>query len=100
MIEKFQKKAKDLKLHLFAKWALSSLVDGVFLVLWVCVQWLVNQLISNLPLSWIDGWMLLLLQFLFAIATLVPIIAHVGVNVVRHIVHSWNAIQEEMKGVD
>ena len=100
MIDKVREKAKDLELHVFAEWALSSLIDGVFIVLWVGVQWAVDQAICYVPLARIDSYTLLVLQVLFAIATLVPIIAHIAVNVVRHVVKGYKAIQEEMKGPD
>lgn len=99
MIEKFREKANDLKLYVFAEWALSSLVDGVFLVLWVWGQWLIDQVICQVQLSWIDHYTLLMIQVLFAIATLVPIVVHSCVNLVQHVVQGWKAIQEEMKGL-
>ena len=99
MIQMFIKKANDLNLNVFAEWAVSTLADGAFLVVWVWVQWFVDQMISYFQLSWIDDWTLLLIQLLFAIGTLIPIVMHISVNMVRHLVEGWKAITVELKGL-
>lgn len=79
----------------FSSWVLSSLVDGVFLISWVWVQWLVGQVIGSLPLYGIDDWTLLVVQLLFAIATLVPIVAHICVTIIRTVIEAREIIRRD-----
>lgn len=67
---------KDLinQLRFFLFSIIASLIDTLFLVFWVILQWLVDiNIISKYQLSGIDSWVLIMFQVLFAIATLVPV---------------------------
>lgn len=71
---------KDLirELKVFTVWIFSSLIDAIFLALWVLVQWLVNgNVIVRFGLSGIDRWMLFAFQVLFAISTLAPVVIYI-----------------------
>ncbi len=65
------------QLKTFSIWIVSSIIDGIFLALWVLVQWAVNKFIENLELSGIDVWVFHGFQFLLAITTLAPVVLYV-----------------------
>lgn len=93
-------KGKDWKelgseLKTFTIWAISSLIDGVFLAFWVLIQWLVSKVIISLELSGIDQWMLYLFQLLFAISTLVPVIIYIYVDIRVMVLRARRRIQYE-----
>jgi hypothetical protein len=74
------------EISVFAKWALSSLLDGCFIALWVGVQWFVNEfVISKLPFTGIDSLVLVFFQVLFSVSTLAPVIIYIlqGLQVSR-----------------
>lgn len=84
------------KIKTIIQWIVSSFLDAVFLVCWIVIQWFVNQkIIANLNLSGIDEWMLITFQVLFSIATLIPVIAYIGIDVCKVILRSWAQIQQE-----
>ena len=59
-------------------WALSGLVDAVFLSLWMVVQWFVDtQVISRLALAGIDKWVCNALQVVLGVSTLGPVVIYV-----------------------
>jgi hypothetical protein len=61
-------------LRLFTIWTVSSIIDSVFLALWVAVQWAVNnKVVTPLMLTGIDKLVLTIFQVLFAISTLAPV---------------------------
>ena len=61
-------------LRLFMIWTISSLIDSVFLSLWIAGQWVVNnKVVTPLSLTGIDRVALIIFQVLFAISTLAPI---------------------------
>jgi hypothetical protein len=56
---------------------LSILVDSVFLVGWVAVQYLADNLIARLRGEGLAHWVLVLLQAIFAVSTLVPVAVYI-----------------------
>ena len=57
-------------------------VDALFLSLWVFIQYVVDVLVvKQLNLSGIDKWMLLIFQGLFAVSTLVPVLASLYLDI-------------------
>lgn len=76
-------------------WTISSLLDVVFLAIWVGTQWLVNKFIANLELSGIDEWVLLNFQLLFAISTLVPPVIYIYVDTRIMLLRASRRIQRE-----
>ena len=84
----------------FMTWGYATLVESVFLIIWVLTQWLVDQVVLFFPLPIFDLWTLHTLQVLFAIATLIPIIAHICVEVVKYVVQTRNAINKELEKVE
>ncbi len=85
------------EVKVFIKWALSSLLDGGFLALWVFVQWLVNnQVIANLPLTGVDWLVLLVFQILFAVSTLMPVVIYICVDISKMFLRARRAIQREI----
>jgi hypothetical protein len=69
------------ELTTFAKWFLSGLIDSVFLVLWVFVQWGTQRLITNLALFGIDVWVFSLFQILFAVSTVAPVVLYIYADI-------------------
>ncbi|MGB0383992.1 MAG: hypothetical protein ACPGWR_04130 [Ardenticatenaceae bacterium] len=82
---------------LFTLLVLSTLFDGACLIIWTVAQWVVAQIVNDIPLSGIDPCVLLAIQQLLAITTLTPIIAHVSLTVVRAFVQTRDAIRKELK---
>lgn len=75
------------------------ITDAMFLIIWAYAQSFVSQTIQFIEPSRIDYWTFIVIQLLFAIATLVPIFTHLCVNVIRLIVQGWIAIRDELKKV-
>lgn len=84
-----------IKLKTIGQWAMSAFLDALFLVCWVFIQWVVQNVIIYLNLSGIDKWMLVTFQVLFSIATLIPIIAYIVRDIVKVIFRTWAQIQYE-----
>ncbi len=85
------------EIRVFAKWAVSSLLDGGFLVLWVFIQWIVNdRVIVNLPLYGIDSWVLGIFQIIFAVSTLAPVLIYITVDITKMFLRAKRAIQHEV----
>ena len=66
---------KDAKI--FGRWLLSSVIDSGFMAGWVVIQWSAQQIVSRYPLQGIDAWVLYIFQIVFAITTLVPVLAYI-----------------------
>lgn len=66
---------KELKSTLseFSIWAITSIIDGLFIIIWVVIQYGVGRVINALKLDGIDRIVLYIFQFLFAISTLAPV---------------------------
>lgn len=94
MMQKLATEIEDQKV--FAVWAVSSLFDCAFLVIWALAQWTVDQIVNSLQLAGINYWVLITIQLLLAIATLVPILAHISVSVIRCLVKTRIAIEKEL----
>ena len=69
----------------FAKQVLTVLIDTVYLVVWVCAQWLTARIIDSLELSGMDRWMLVAFQVVFAISTFVV----VGLWIYKDLAVAW-----------
>ena len=70
-------KWKDLwkNAQIFAYWALAALIDGVFLVIWLGIQWFVSWVISYIPKpEGIDMVVFTAFQIIFAVGTLIPVL--------------------------
>ena len=70
-------------LKIFFKWIVSSLLDASFLILWVYMQQFASQIINQFTLEEIDKIQLSIFQILFAVTTLVPIIAYVFIDITK-----------------
>lgn len=61
-------------IKLYAVWGVTTLVDSLFLALWVTVQWLVDTFVVHpLMLTGLPNLVLSIFQILFAISTLAPV---------------------------
>jgi hypothetical protein len=91
---------KELKaeLRVFSIWVATSLIDSVFLAMWVAIQWLVNEkIIANLQLSGIDQWVLLAFQILFAFSTLAPVATYIYVDIRVMVLRGKKRLEREIE---
>jgi ABC-type transport system involved in Fe-S cluster assembly fused permease/ATPase subunit len=65
---------------IFSKWFISGLIDSVFLILWVCIQWGAQKIISRLELIGVSQIVFNAFQILFALSTLLPVIIYFYVD--------------------
>jgi hypothetical protein len=85
------------ELRLFVRWAISSLIDSMFLGLWVVIQWGVSKLIDSFPLFNVDLWVLWCFRIIFACTTLIPIIIYIYEDTMVMIYRAAKRIKEEKK---
>jgi len=69
------------------KWAaaaiMSIIIDAVIICVWVGVQYGIhNYIIKPFVLAFVDWLVLTVLQYLFAIATVVPVVIHVVTDMI------------------
>ena len=84
----------------FMTWFCANLAESAFLIICAFVQSQVNQVVVSFQLEPFDQCILFILQLLFAIATLIPIIAHICVGVVKDVVETRNAINKELEKLE
>lgn len=91
---------KELKnsLTIFLMWSITSLLDCIFMVLWVLIQFAANRIISNFDLIGIDRISLYIFQLLFAISSVAPIIITVYRDITLMAVRTNRAIRREKTG--
>ena len=76
---------------------LSGLTDVGFVLIWIITQFLVSRFVfrASLVETSLPGWIVLMLQLIFAISTLVP----VALYVVRDVTISIRRLAEFQKGI-
>lgn len=79
----------------FARYAFSSLLDAVFLVVWVLLQYGTGKVIELFPLDGIDSVILEFFKYLFGLTTLAPILYDIVKNVVIIHYRTVRTIQNE-----
>lgn len=89
------KKETLTEIKVFTRWAISSLLDGAFIALWVVIQWGAQQIIENFPLSGIDTWVLRVFQVVFAITTLAPILIYIYVDIMVMFIRARRRVRDE-----
>lgn len=67
----------------------------VYLIVWALAQYFIDSLIRNFQPG-VDVWILVTLQFLLAILTLLPLIAHICVSMIRTFLQARQVIQQEL----
>lgn len=90
---------KDLgqKINDFANLTISSLIDAIFLVIWVLAQWLLSSILKNFELSGFDQLVLSVFQALFAFSTLAPIVVYIYRDIRIVISRAQRIIDKEEK---
>jgi hypothetical protein len=68
------------RLTLFTVWAVSSLIDCVFLLIWVIAQWLVERM-EPLVSSPIHRYEFQLFVVVFALSTIAPVLSYLYVDI-------------------
>ena len=81
--------------RLYVKWIFSSVLDGIFVALWVFVQWGVDKIIANFPILEIDLWVLWSFRIIFAFTTLAPIIIYIYEDVMVMIYRAVRRVRKE-----
>jgi hypothetical protein len=83
-------------------WIATPLLDAVYLVLWVAIQWLVSRVIAHFHVSGPEQWMLLVFQWvLFPIITLAPVALYIVRDISIMVMRTKRAIiREHKKDVD
>ena len=84
----------------FMTWLCANLAESAFLISCAFLAWRVNQVVLSFQLEPFDQCILFILQVLFTIATLIPIIAHICVGVVKDVVEALNAINKELEKLE
>jgi hypothetical protein len=86
------------ELKVFAVWIASSIMDSVFVAIWVLLQWFVSEkVIHGLRLSGVDTWVLGAFQVLFAMSTLVPVVIYIYVDIRIMILRAQQMIRLEIQ---
>ncbi|MCA9333788.1 hypothetical protein KC963_01960 [Candidatus Saccharibacteria bacterium] len=67
----------EIEFKFFFRWIASQVINGLFFLVWIAIQYIVSQLISLMPLSGLDRWMFWAFQILFAISTFIPVGAYI-----------------------
>jgi len=79
----------------FAKFAITGLIDALFLIFWVILQWFVQLVIGYLKLTNFDFYLVEIFRCLFAISTLIPI----TIFIYRDIRIMWIRVNKEILNV-
>jgi len=87
-------------LRIFTIWAVTSLIDGLFVALWGSVQYLVNLVIKVLELNGIDRFVFYVFQILFATSTLAPVTLYIYRDLRVKILRTQRRIRAEMEVSD
>jgi len=65
------------RLRVFFIHVLSIAIDSLFLAVWALIQHWLLVLLDHLSISGFDKWVRLILQLIFGIATLIPVLLYV-----------------------
>lgn len=85
-------------LGLFAIWAVVSIINSLFLALWISVQWLVSsRVITPLRPTGIPSLVLSMFQVLFAISTLAPVIITIYRDIRIMLLRTQRSIRREIE---
>ena len=80
------------------RWVLSGLIQAFFIVCWVLIQWGVNEyIITRFSLAGIDGMLLSIFQWVFAITTLAPILFFTVQLLVTMTMRTYSNIRQIIK---
>jgi hypothetical protein len=90
---------KDLntQLRIYTIWALSGVIDSVFLVVWVFTTWFVDEkIVAYFQVYGIDKWVLSTFQILFSLSTLAPIVIYIVGDISRMVIQARRKLQLEL----
>jgi hypothetical protein len=74
--------------------ALNTLITSTFLVVFIFLNWGVDQIIKNFNLSGIDRWALLVFQWLFTGSSIVLVGSYVVQTSVVACMKAWRSIRQ------
>lgn len=84
-------------LKMFFKFGATSLFDASFLVIWYWFQFYADRFIDGTNLDWLDLTQLWVFKILFAITTLVPVLAYVVLDSTRIILQTRSRIRSAIR---
>lgn len=80
------------------RWILSGIIQALFIALWVLVQWSVNKyIITQFQVGGTDKNVLFIAQWLFAIATLIPMLLFLVKLLVTMTLRTYREIRQEFQ---
>jgi hypothetical protein len=82
------------QLQVGLSWMISSLVETLYLVIWVLMQWSFERLLAWLPVSPDSRWELVVLRAIFALSTFIMIMLSMYADVRRAWYEARNLITE------
>ena len=68
------------------KWATIAFIDVTLLCFWLLIQHIAGYFINIFKISWIDQWVLLFFQIIFAIYTLISLVINVIYKDIRKMI--------------
>lgn len=85
-------------LKLYVIWAVTSLIDSLFLAIWITIQWLVNsKIVVPLRLTGLDNLVLFIFQIFFAISTLAPVATTIYRDIRIMLLRTQRRIRQEIE---
>lgn len=93
-------KEASVEFQTILRWILSGLIQALFIVCWVVIQWVVNRYIVipyGADFTGIDRIVLIISQWIFGITTLAPIVFFVVRLLVTMGVRTYRDIQGEIR---
>lgn len=82
---------------LFSFWALTTIIDTLFLAIWVLIQWIVgDKVITPIELTGIDNYVLIIFKIMFAVSTLAPVVITVYRDIRIMLIRTQNKIRQEI----
>lgn len=85
---------------IYTIWTITSLIDSLFVILWVLIQYYSNKAINSFELSGIDRIVLYVFQLIFGLSTLAPVIIKIYVDIFTMVLKGNRIIKQEIqKGI-
>ena len=75
---------------------MAMLVDMLFLALWAGLQFLSDWICGKIELNGFSDTLLLWFQYTFGIATLVPVVVFLFVDISKIVIKGWKDVYQEL----
>ena len=90
---------KDLNTQLkdYTIWALSGVIDSVFLTVWVFTTWFVDEkIVAYFQVYGINKWVLSTFQVLFSLSTLAPVVIYIVSDISKMVIQARRKLLLEL----